>query len=103
MPRYRYVGFHEMVLHGLAHAVNAVLHRPEDEDGNPHGQPDESTVVVLPGDEVTTTEPYPHALLEELDPDAAPPKVKKPRAPRGPKLPDPAPADVPVVPASGQE
>jgi hypothetical protein len=60
MPRYRFVGDFERVMHGLAHGVSATLHR----DG--HDQPAGSTVVLQPGDEVTTDEPYEHAELEEI-------------------------------------
>lgn len=67
MPRYRFVGDFERVMHGLAHGVSAELHR----DG--HDQPAGSTVVLQPGDEITTDEPYVHAELEEI---AAP---KRPR------------------------
>jgi hypothetical protein len=67
MPRYRFTGYDETVLMGLSHGVNAELHRDD------HGQPDGSTVVVLPGDEVTTSEPYPHMLLDvDTDVDRAP-------------------------------
>lgn len=60
MPRYRFEGWAETVLSGLSHGVNAVLHR----EG--HGQPEGSTVVVQHGDEVTTDDPYPHALMVEV-------------------------------------
>jgi hypothetical protein len=79
MPRYRFTGYDETVLMGLSHGVNAELHRDD------HGQPDGSTVVVLPGDEVTTSEPYPHMLLVDVDTDrsdvpetAAPPADPEP-------------------------
>jgi hypothetical protein len=68
MPRYRFVGAVERVMHGLAHDVNATLHR----DG--HEQPDGSTVVLQPGDELTTAEEYPHAELEEI---AEPKKARR--------------------------
>lgn len=61
MPRYRFTGWVETVLTGLSHAVNAELHRED------HGQPDESTVVAQPGDEITTTEAYPHSLMVNVD------------------------------------
>lgn len=97
MPRYRFTGDYETVLMGLSHGVNAELHREE------HGQPDGSTVVALPGDEVTTSEPYPHMLMLDVEtdepsafptaepPEAAelakvrPPRERKPRQPRTPK------------------
>lgn len=63
MPRYRFTGDYETVLMGLSHGVNAELHREE------HGQPDGSTVVALPGDEVTTSEPYPHMLMLDVETD----------------------------------
>jgi hypothetical protein len=65
MPRYRFIGSVERVLFGLVHGKegNAVLHR----DGGDHGQPDESTVVARPGDEVETTEPYPHAEMVNVE------------------------------------
>lgn len=68
MPRYRFTGFHEIVLTGLQHGGNAELHRA-DADGEPveHGQPAGSTVVARPGDEVTTSDRYPHALLVNVD------------------------------------
>ena len=68
MPRYRYLGAVERVMHGLAHGVSAELHR----DG--HEQPDGSTVVLQPGDELTTAEDYPHAELEEI---AAPKRARR--------------------------
>jgi hypothetical protein len=68
MPRYRYLGTVERVMHGLAHDVNATLHR----DG--HEQPDGSTVVLQPGDELTTADEYPHAELEEI---AEPKKARR--------------------------
>ncbi len=86
MPRYRFTGFVETVLHGLSHGVNAELHRGK------HGQPEGSTVVVVPGDEVTTSKPYPHAFLEDVG--RAPAKKRAPRkkAAAKPKTTDPAPA-----------
>lgn len=61
MPRYRFTGNDETVLMGLSHGVNAELHRDD------HGQPDGSTVVALPGDEVSTVERYPHMLMVDVD------------------------------------
>jgi hypothetical protein len=104
VPRYRFVGSAESVLHGLSHGVNALLDRDE------HGQPDESTVVAEPGDLVETDEPYPHALMVNLetgetdvdDDEPAPAAGRKParkRAPRkvtAPKLPDPEPTIPPA-------
>lgn len=72
MPRYRFVGDFETVLHGLAHGVNATLHRAK------HGQPDGSTLVVHPGDEITTKNVVPHPLLAEVKTTSD----RKPRAPR---------------------
>lgn len=72
MPRYRFVGDFETVLHGLAHGVNATLHRKG------HGQPDGSTLVVHPGDEITTKNVVPHPLLAEVKTSSD----RKPRAPR---------------------
>lgn len=68
MPRYRFTGFFETVLHGLAHGVNATLHRAG-EDGEPleHDQPEGSTVVAQPGDEIETDETYPHAHMVNID------------------------------------
>jgi hypothetical protein len=63
VPRYRFTGAFETVLHGLIHGANAVLHRPEAE----HEQPPGSTVVAQPGDEIETDEPYPHAQLVNTD------------------------------------
>jgi hypothetical protein len=60
MPTYRFTGSHETVMHGLSHGVNATLHRDS------HGQPDGSTLVALPGDEITTTDLYLHAHMREL-------------------------------------
>jgi len=70
MPRYRFTGFHETVLTGLSHGVNAELHR--DDDGEPVDFTGlaESTVVARPRDEVTTAEPYPHAWIVNTDTDA---------------------------------
>jgi hypothetical protein len=61
MPRYKFVGEFETVLHDLQHGVNAELHRKD------HGQPAESTVVAQPGDEITTAKAYAHALMEKLE------------------------------------
>ena len=70
MPRYRFVGDFETVLHGLAHGVNATLHRAK------HGQPDGSTVVARPGDEITCKHTVTHSLLAEVK------TASKPRQPR---------------------
>lgn len=67
MPRYLFTGSFETVLHGLAHGVNAVLHRSGEDDSAEHGQPDGSTVVAQPGDEVETDEAYPHAQLVNVE------------------------------------
>ena len=60
MPQYRFTHPFELVLHGLAHGVNAVVERAEH-----HGEapPEGSTVVARDGDLITTTEPYPHAHM----------------------------------------
>lgn len=63
MPRYRWTGAHGAVLLGLSHGVNATVHRERDSDLEPDG----STVVIEPGEELTTVEPYRHLLLERLD------------------------------------
>lgn len=60
MPRYRFVGDFETVLHDLRHGVNATLHRAK------HGQPDGSTVVARPGDEITCKHTLTHSLLAEV-------------------------------------
>jgi len=61
MPRYKFVGSVERVLTGLRNGVEAVLHRVD------HGQPDGSTVVALPGDEIETTEPYLHSEMVNVE------------------------------------
>lgn len=69
MPRYRFEGTWETVLHGLRHNIEAVLHRA---DG--HEQPDGSTIVIQPGDELETKEPFPHPQLVNVatgEPDVA--------------------------------
>lgn len=97
--RYRFAGEVETVLFGLSHGVNALLHR----DGEEHGQPDGSTVVARPGDEVETEEPYPHAHLVNIDTDETDvPKhvvdepVEVPEVPEVPDVPE-----VPAAPPSG--
>lgn len=70
MPRYLFTGPSAMVLHGLSHGVNATLH-------GKHGQPDGSTVVAEPGDEITTKKPYPHAHMQPLEPADSKPKTRK--------------------------
>lgn len=72
MPRYRFVGDFETVLHDLRHGVNATLHRKD------HGQPDGSTVVARPGDEITCKHTLTHSLLAEVKTASK----RKPRAPR---------------------
>lgn len=79
MPRYTFTGPFETILEGLSHGVNAVLHR-RDEDGGDveHGQPEGSTVVVRPGDQVVTDEAYPHPHMVNVEtekPDEAIPTV----------------------------
>ena len=61
MPRYKFVADVETVLHGLAHDVNAILHRIG------HGQPAGSTLVAKAGDEITTAEEYVHAHMVEIE------------------------------------
>lgn len=73
MPRYRFVGDFETVLHGLIHGVNATLHRDD------HGQPDGSTVVVQPGDEITTRKAVKHTLL--VNAKSGNPTIPQPDAP----------------------
>lgn len=73
MPNYRFVGAFERVLHGLSYGVNAELVGADPDTAAEH--PLESTVVARPGDEITTTEPYPHAEMVNTDtgtPDAPP-------------------------------
>lgn len=68
MPRYTFTGPFETILEGLSHGVNAVLHRKDDDDGDAeHGQPDESTVVARPGDQVVTDEVYPHPHMVNVE------------------------------------
>lgn len=61
MPRYEFTGTVETVLTGLRNGVNATLHR----DG--HRQPDGSTVVARPGDQITSHDPYRHQLMRPVD------------------------------------
>lgn len=65
MPRYRFIGAFERVLHGLSHGVNAELIAADPETAA--DQPLGSTVVARPGDEISTTEPYPHPELVNTD------------------------------------
>ena len=99
MPRYRFAGSFETTLLGLANGVNATVER-RNGDGEivDTGQPEGSTVVVLPGDVVTTDEPYENAHLVDLDP-APEPEPVTPAA----DTPEPAPAESPqsAVDASG--
>lgn len=69
MPRYLFTGPSAMVLHGLSHGVNATLH-------GKHGQPDGSTVVAQPGDEISTRRPYLHAHMQQLE-DDTPKRARK--------------------------
>jgi hypothetical protein len=107
MPRYRFTGLFETVLTGLSHGVNAVLHRDDD-----HGQPDGSTVVAQPGDEIETTEPYLHALMVNVDTGSPDLEVAAPAAPaskpakkRAPRKAAQKPATAPATPTTpeGQE
>lgn len=65
MPSYRFVGAFERVLHGLSHGVNAQVDLADPEADFTEALPG-STVVARPGDEITTTEPYPHAEMVNI-------------------------------------
>lgn len=68
MPRYRYLSPWPEVFATLEVGINATVHRPEGEPAPPEG----STVLLTPGDELETPEPFEHAHLVEIDPAAAP-------------------------------
>lgn len=95
MPRYRFTGDWPAVFVDLQHGVNATV------VGNPDAEqePDGSTVVLAPGDEVVTADPFESALLEEI-PEPAP---APPAPPAAPAAPAPAPAAVPATPAAPAE
>lgn len=79
MPRYRYTSPWPEVFVDLEVGVNATVIRNPDEPEAPYG----STVVLSPGDELETAEPFEHAHLTEI------------AAPR-PAPPAPAPAEEPA-------
>jgi hypothetical protein len=62
---YTYTGAYPRALFGLAQDVNA-WHHPA--DGDPSELAAGQTIVVEPGDGLTTTDPYPHPDLAETPP-----------------------------------
>ncbi len=58
MPRYRFTHPFAEVFSDLTHGVGTIVHRAVESD-DPLG----STVVLQPGDELTTKKKYPHAHL----------------------------------------
>lgn len=96
MPTYTYTGVVPRALFGLQEGVNAEVHQI-DREAEPLTP--RQTVVVSPGDTITTAEEYPHAELEPLA-DAAPafaPAFTPATAPAPPVVP-PAPAETPAEP-----
>jgi folate-dependent phosphoribosylglycinamide formyltransferase PurN len=71
MPRYKFTHFFAEVFSDLVHGAGTIVHRVE-EVVDPEG----STVVLQPGDELTTKQPYEHAHLEEVN--AKPDPLPKP-------------------------
>lgn len=63
MPRYRYLSEWPEVFADLENGVNATVFR---DGADP--EPDGSTVLLVPGDEIEIDEPYEHAHLAEIDP-----------------------------------
>jgi hypothetical protein len=64
MPEYKYVGDHPILLSGLSQGVNAELH-PTTEGVPPVG----ASIVINPGDTITTDQPYnAHNLIPEIVP-----------------------------------
>lgn len=61
MPTYRYTHVYDAIFPDLQHGVNADVKGASDE-------PAGSTVVLSPGDEVTTGRKYRHAFLEPIKP-----------------------------------
>lgn len=85
MPRYRYTDVWPHIFSGLSHGPDTVVTR---HDPAAAADVPGSTVVLLPGDEITTTQPVTSAFLAEL-PDPAPtPAPTPPAAPQPPA--DPA-------------
>jgi len=81
MAEYNFTGASPRMLFGLAQGVNATVH-PATPDTEPlaAGQ----TIIVHPGDRLTTDEEYPHAELEPVVPDNPPadPPAPKPKTAR---------------------
>jgi len=86
MAEYVYTGAVPRLLFGLSQGVNATLH-PATPDTAPLA--DGQTIIIHPGDGLTTAEDYPHAELEPVTPADEPPI--EPPAPA-----EPAPADTPA-------
>jgi hypothetical protein len=70
MPRYKFTHFFAEVFSDLVHGAGTIVHRAE-----PADDPEGSTVVLLPGDELTVKDPVEHAHLDAVSkPDPTPPK-----------------------------
>lgn len=68
MPRYRYTSTWPEVFSDLEVGVNATVFPGDGRDAAVDG----STVVLLPGDEIETAQPFEHAHLTPADAPAAP-------------------------------
>lgn len=66
MPRYRFTHPFAEVFSDLTHGAGTIVHRVVETD-DPLG----STVVLQPGDELTTKRKYPHAHLAAIKPDGS--------------------------------
>lgn len=69
MAEYTFTGAVPRLLFGLAQGVNATVH-PATPDTEPLA--DGQTIVVQPGDRLTTDEEYEHAELQPVTPDNPP-------------------------------